>query len=192
MNYGLYKNARNAAWQCLIDFKINSLPVNVSKIAAKSGIKIIKDSKANILKEDQSGMTIVQEGKFYIVYKDSEAPERCRFTVAHELGHIFLGHLLTAVPACAYRTFTVRNDLESSANVFARDLLAPACILHELGATSPEDIAKICDISLEAAHIRATRLRLLEERNAWYLSPLERKVRKQFEKYIRDITNKDI
>ncbi len=132
-------------------------------------------------------MTVEQEGKFYIIYKDSETPERCRFTVSHELGHIFLGHLLTAVPACAYRTFTIRNDLESSANVFARDLLAPACILHELGATSPEDIAKICDISLEAARIRAARLRLLEERDAWYQSPLERKVSKQFKKFVKQV-----
>lgn len=185
MNYGLYKNARNAAWQCLIDFKVNSLPVNVSKIAAQSGIRIIKDSKANLLNEDQSGMTVEQKGKFYIIYKDSETPERCRFTVAHELGHIFLGHLLTAAPACAYRTFAVRNDIESSANVFARDLLAPACVLHELGAVSAEEIAKLCDISLESASIRAARLQLLEERGAWYLSPLERKVRKQFKKFIR-------
>lgn len=184
MKYGLYKNARDAAWQCLIDFNIKSLPVNVSKIAAKNGIRIIKDSKANLLKENQSGMTVEQKGKFYIIYKDSETPERCRFTVAHELGHIFLGHLLTAVPACAYRTFTVRNDLESSANVFARDLLAPACVLHELGATSAEEIAKICNISLEAAQIRAERLQILEKRSAWYLNPLERKVRKQFENFI--------
>ncbi len=187
MKYGMYKNARNAAWQCLIDYKVRSLPVNVSKIAAKSGIKIIKDSSVNLLKDDQSGMSVEQKGKFYIIYKDSESPERCRFTVAHELGHIFLGHLLTAVPACAYRTFAVRNDLESSANVFARDLLAPACVLHELGATKAEDIAKLCDISLEASQIRATRLRLLEDRDAWYLNPLERKVRKQFKLFVKQI-----
>lgn len=186
MKYGMYKNARNAAWQCLIDFKIKALPVNVSELAAKSGIKIIKDSRVNLLKENQSGMTVEQEGKFYIIYKDTEAPERCRFTIAHELGHIFLGHLLTAVPACAYRTFTVQNDFESSANVFARDLLAPACVLHELGATSAEDIARICAISIESAQIRAARLRLLEERDAWYLNPLERKVRIQFKSFIRD------
>ena len=129
-------------------------------------------------------MTVEQKGKFYIIYKDSESFKRCRFTIAHELGHIFLGHLLTAVPAYACRTFVARNDLESSANVFARDLLAPACVLHELGTTSPEDIAKHCDISLEAAQIRAARLWLLEERNAWYQSPLERKVHKSFKRFI--------
>jgi len=127
---------------------------------------------------------VEQKGKFYIIYKDSEPHERCRFTVAHELGHIFLGHLLIAESACAYRTFAARNDIESSANVFARDLLAPACILHELGVQSAEDIAKLCDISLEAGRIRAARIRLLEKRGAWYKSPLERKVRKQFENSI--------
>ena len=182
MKYGLYKNARDAAWQCLIDFKVRSLPVSVTDIAKKSDVKIFKNSKIDLLKEGQSGLTVMQEGKFYIIYRDSDPHERCRFTVAHELGHIFLGHVLIDTPR--YRTFAVKNDTESAANVFARDLLAPACILHELGATSAEDIARICAISIESAQIRAARLKLLEERDAWYLNPLERKVGKQFKKFI--------
>ena len=182
MKYGMYKDARNSAWQCLVDYKVRSLPVKVSEIARKSGIKIIKNSVADVLKEGQSGITVLQKNKFYIVYRDTEPLERCRFTVAHELGHIFLGHVLVDTPK--FRTFAVRNDTESAANVFARDLLAPACVLHELGATSAEDIARICAISIESAQIRAERLQILEERNAWYLSPLERKVTKQFGRYI--------
>lgn len=182
MVYGVYKNARNAAWQCLIDYKIDRLPVKVSNIAKQSGITIIKNSKINELKEGESGKTVIQNGKFYIIFKDDELPARCRFTLAHELGHIYLGHLIINTPV--YRTFAIRNDNESAANVFARDLLAPACVLHELKITKKEDIAQLCDISLEAAKYRAKRIKDLENRNAWYFSPMERQVKKQFDQYI--------
>ncbi len=182
MNYGIYKDARNAAWQCLVDFKIKSLPVVVSEIACAADITIIKNSDVNCLKSEQSGKTIVQKGRFYIVYNNTENSRRCRFTIAHELGHIFLGHLLINTPQ--YRTFAVRDDNESAANVFARDLLAPACVLHELNAITAADISKLCNISLEAATYREQRMRELENRNAWYLHPLERKVRAQFEDFI--------
>lgn len=129
-------------------------------------------------------MTIVDNGLFIIIYRDTEPSHRCRFTIAHELGHIFLGHLL--INTTAYRTFAVRDDNESAANVFARDLLAPACVLHELNVLSAKDISKLCNISLEAATYRAKRMHELEIRNTWYLSPLERQVYKQFERFIKD------
>lgn len=183
MIYGIYKGARNAAWHCLIDFKVNSLPVIVSRIASAADISIIKNSYVNYLKPSQSGKTFVQKEKFYIVYNDTENSHRCRFTIAHELGHIFLGHLLINTPQ--YRTFAIRDDSESAANVFARDLLAPACVLHELHTINAADISRICDISLEAAEYREKRMRELENRNAWYLHPLEQEVYKQFEPFIK-------
>ena len=85
-----------------------------------------------------------------------------------------------------YRTFAVRDDLESSANVFARDLLAPACVLHELQILTPEQIAKACNISMPAAKNRAERMQVLEARNKYYLHPLERRVREQFEDFIKE------
>ncbi len=182
MNYGIYKGSRNAAWQCLIDFKVKSLPVMVSKIAYAADIAIIKNSDVNYLKSGQSGKTVVQNGKFYIIYNNTENSRRCRFTIAHELGHIFLGHLLINTPQ--YRTFAIRDDNESAANVFARDLLAPACVLHELNIIAAADISRLCNISLEAATYREQRMRELEIRNAWYLHPLERKVRAQFEDFL--------
>lgn len=99
-----------------------------------------------------------------------------------------LEHLLINTPV--YRTFAVRDDLESSANVFARDLLAPACVLHELHATTAEEIAKICNISMQAAKNRAERMQVLEARNKYYLHPLERQVRQQFEQFIEEYRSK--
>ncbi len=183
MNYGIYKKSRNASWQCLIDFKVNTLPVIVSKIAKAADITILKNSKVDFLRAGESGKTIVQRKRFFIIYRDTEPSSRCRFTIAHELGHIFLGHLLINTPQ--YRTFSIRDDNESEANVFARDLLAPACVLHELKVFNARDIANLCNISLEAAEFRSKRIKVLEQRNAWYLHPLEHQVYKQFENFIK-------
>lgn len=185
MDYGKYKDARNASWQCILDFNINKLPVMVTDIIKKSeSIRLFKDSDVHMLEEGESGKTILHNGFFEIVYRDTEPSYRCRFTISHELGHIFLGHLLINTPV--YRTFAVRDDLESSANIFARDLLAPACVLHELHATTAEEIAKVCNISISAAVVRSERMQVLEARNKYYLHPLERRVREQFENYIKE------
>lgn len=183
LNYGIYKKSRNASWQCLIDFKVNTLPVKLSDIAKAADITILKNSKVNFLNSGQSGKTILQNNRFYIIYNDTEPLRRCRFTIAHELGHIFLGHLL--VNTQQYRTFSINDDTESQANVFARDLLAPACVLHELKILNTKDIAELCNISFEAAEYRSQRMKTLEQRNAWYLSDLERQVYKQFEDFIK-------
>lgn len=188
MDYGKYKNARNATWQCLLDYNITALPVKVTRIISQSeNIKLIKNSLVNVLKEQESGKTILQDNTFKIIYRDTESAQRCRFTIAHELGHIFLGDVLINTPK--YRTFEENNDIESAANIFARDLLAPACVLHEVKATTSNDIARLCDISIEAATYRAERMAILEKRNAWYLHPLERQVRKLFENYIEENNN---
>jgi Zn-dependent peptidase ImmA (M78 family) len=189
LDYGKYKDARNASWQCILDFNINKLPVMVTDIIKKSeSIRLFKESDVHMLENSESGKTILHNGFFEIVYRDTEPSYRCRFTISHELGHIFLGHLLINTPV--YRTFAVRDDLESSANVFARDLLAPACVLHELHATTAEEIAKICNISMQAAKNRAERMQVLEARNKYYLHPLERQVRQQFEQFIEEYRSK--
>ena len=188
LDYGKYKDARNASWQCILDFNVNKLPVIVTDIIKKSeNIRLFKDSDVHMPEEGESGK-ILHNGFFEIVYRDTEPSYRCRFTISHELGHIFLGHLLINTPV--YRTFAVRDDLESSANVFARDLLAPACVLHELQATTAEQIAKICNISMQAAKNRAERMQVLEARNKYYLHPLERQVRQQFEQFIEEYRSK--
>lgn len=185
MNYGQYKNARNASWQCLIDYNIDSLPVKVSRIAKQTDIVLLNNSAVNLLSENESGITLMQDDKLYIVYADEQSPQRCRFTIAHELGHIFLGHLF----AKNGKGFATTDDAERSANVFARDLLAPACVLHELHATNAAAIANLCDISLEAATYRAERMAELERRKAFYLHPLERQVKEQFADFINKKKN---
>ena len=66
---------------------------------------------------------------YIIYYNDAMSTAWCRFTVAHELGHIFLGHHSQAGTSLLGRTFVPKADYqeyEKEANVFARNLLSPA------------------------------------------------------------------
>lgn len=183
MIYVKYKNVRNAVWQVFIDYNITELPVSVNQLAKQLDIKIIKNSDIHELKKGERGITIEIDGKPYIVFDDAEPVPVCRFTVAHELGHILLGHMMTQI--VKYRTFADRNEIERSADMFAIRLLAPACVLHELQALTADDISKLCNISITSARFRAERMQVLEKRNKWYSHPLERQVYKQFEKFIK-------
>lgn len=182
MLYGKYKNIRNAAWQVLIDYNICSLPIQLSDITDRLGIKTVGNSYVQELKFDERGATLNINNNWYIVVDDTASVPSQRFTVAHELGHILLGHMM--IDKIKYRTFGKRNEEEQAADMFAARLLAPACILHEIGALTTEQIQKTCNISYTAAKIRADRMAELERRNKFYIHSLECQVRDQFKDFI--------
>lgn len=181
--YRQYENVRNAAWQCLIDYKIDALPVDLLKIVNDAGIKIRKNSDVGILSGCESGACMLDSGTWYMVYDDEATLGRRRFTVAHELGHLFLGHEL--VNGYHGRTFnTDRPQSEKEADMFAARLLAPACVLWALDVHQAGDIAKLCNMSKAAAKARAERMAVLYERNMFLAHPLERVVYEQFGGFI--------
>lgn len=181
--YGIYKDVRNAAWQCLIDYKITKLPVDLLKIANEANIKVMKNSDVNVLSGGESGICLLEGNAWYLVYDDEANIGRRRFTIAHEFGHIFLGHELKK--GYHGRTFNVdKPQVERDADMFAARLLAPACVLWALNIHSAQDIASVCNISKAAANARAERMAVLYERNKFLISPLEKKVFKQFSNYI--------
>lgn len=185
MIYGKYKNIRNASWQCIIDYNITKLPISLVSIANKSNIQIVKNSVVNLLRATERGISVYDGDKWLIVYDDNIKTSVSRFTVAHEFGHIFLGHELKK--GYYARTFDKNKpEVEQAADMFAARLLAPACVLHELQALSAEQIAKVCNISISAAVVRSERMQVLEARNKYYLHPLERRVREQFDSFIKE------
>jgi len=186
MIYGKYKSARDAAWQCLIDNNIQSLPVSVLSIASAENISVIKYSQVDKkrLLESESGSTYFINDKISIIYRDSESPQRCRFTIAHELGHILLGHELIG-DRYSRKFNTARTQIESEADIFASRLLAPACVLWGLGLHTADEIARVCNISMSAARIRSERMEILYKRNKFLTSPYERKVFANFRNFIK-------
>lgn len=79
-----------------------------------------------------------------ILYNKNHHIHRIRWTIAHELGHLFLDH----------RCHSDGN--EWAANRFARYLLMPLPVLKQLGIVEPYHISKVCKVSFEAATYAAT------------------------------------
>ncbi|MBO5060276.1 MAG: ImmA/IrrE family metallo-endopeptidase [Clostridia bacterium] len=196
MDYSKYKQSRNAAWQILIDYNIRSLPVKVSSICRDMGIKIIDYDRGNeMIKyckleercQNNDGFTFENA----IFYNNKCVIGRQRFTVAHELGHILLHN---GNGEYNREPIAVDNPKEQEANVFASRLLAPACVLWGLNIATSEEIAQLCDISMQAAEFRLERLQRLYEREKQFIekynkscflqSPTEKQVYAQFQDFI--------
>jgi Zn-dependent peptidase ImmA (M78 family) len=183
--YGKYKGVRNESWQALIDNKITTLPVDVAKIAENNDIILLKNSTEKVLKPNESGTSILDNKDWFIIYDDSiVCKNRRRFVVAHELGHIFLGHPLR-VEAHSDTKSTKLPSSERDANRFAIRFLCPACVLWGLNLSSAKDIAKICGISDNEADIRAKRMKELYKRDKFLTETLEQQLFTQFEKFIK-------
>lgn len=180
MNYKQYQNSRDLAWRVLLNERITELPVPIVQICRQMGIRV----KPYTPNDDNDGYSTIIWGSPNIFASQECSPERQRFTVAHELGHILLGHvgekkLVNREPSRG------DNPIEQEANVFASRLLAPACVLWALDARTPEQIARLCRISHQAATFRAERMELLYQRNKFLTSPLERAVYEQFVDFIQ-------
>lgn len=207
-----YKKSRDLAWKILINNGINALPVDVVSICRKEKINLFtyKQSAELIrvlgLEENTKGNDAFSINSM-IFYDDEKPCERQRFSIAHELGRIFL-HSETSGKATVYNREPSPNDnpLEAEANIFASRILAPLCVLQFLNLNSINEVAEYCDISFSAAKLRFARLCEIRQRNSkrrkeknrgtFLISKLERELVENFKDYIeknkkRDYCNED-
>ena len=101
-------------------FHLDSGNGQLKPITTVMGIKVIDNRHVNVLNPSEWGKLLLIKDKYYIVIDTSRTLEEQRFTIAHELGHFFLGHLffLNEIPPEQYR------DLEDQADLFATTLLS--------------------------------------------------------------------
>lgn len=165
-----YFNLRNLAWKVLIDFEFNTLPIDLNIITNFHKLNIEYKELATPFGYAR-GYT---DGNTIIVNSEANEQQK-RFTIAHELGHIYLHD-------------KVNNEiaLEKEANSFAARLLMPIGVLNELGIKTPKEIAIFCNVSIEAAEYRFERLEKLRTRNVFKTSELEKKVISNFQKFIEE------
>lgn len=178
--YGIYKQVRNASWQFLIDNEVCSFPVDLHTIVKSMGIKVRKDD-GTFLNGSDGATFFSSDATCYIVIAPTLTAQEARYTVAHELGHIILGHTLFN------GSVKPPKREEYQADRFAMGILAPACVLWGLNLHTPEEIATLCNISSGYAKKRAKRMAKLYERNQFLTSELEYKVFQQFNSYIESM-----
>ena len=175
MYYDIYKAARDMSWRCLIENNVRELPVRPVAVAKHYGI--VCRAVPSKLIQGSSGLVRASDSGTCIYVDESQPAERQRYTIAHELGHYLLGHLSGA---------SDQSEREYAAERFAADLLMPACVLWGLNLHTPEEIAKSCKVSVQAARIRAERIAVLYKRDVFLSHPLEKQVYNNFRHFIQN------
>ncbi len=179
MDYKEYKASRNLSWDILLHEGVKELPIKVSELCENLGISV----KSYRSTDYNHGFCNIIDGRPYIFIDSNAGRAAKRFTAAHELGHIMLGHV--------GEFMSLRRDVpkghidhERAADLFALRLLAPACVLWGCGVSSAEEIMSLCDISPRAAKQRMCRMRLLYKRNKFLTAEEERAIYEQFLPFI--------
>lgn len=144
-----------------------TLPIDVVAIAQKMGAQVFSSSGLGPL----SGKVELVDGTPHIYCNSAEPTVRQRFTIAHEIGHLALGHVS---PECAqHREDPASNfsgtvlPIEREANAFAAQLLMPENVLeYAVNEERISDIARLArmfDVSQVAMKYRLQNIGLLEQ-----------------------------
>jgi Zn-dependent peptidase ImmA (M78 family) len=128
-------HAREAAQSVLKEHRITSAPVPVDRIARQLGVRV----QFAPLDNDLSGMAHIRDGIVVVGVNSLHAPNRQRFTLAHELGHVVLHRPILEGAVHVDRVLlrdrnssTGTDQQEIEANAFASELLMPTEILESM------------------------------------------------------------
>jgi Zn-dependent peptidase ImmA (M78 family) len=159
------------ATDLLRESDLMSAPVDVEAVAARLGARVVFED----LEDDVSGFLLREKGVSTIAINKQHHPNRQRFTLAHECGHLFLhaseGDRLWLDKTLFFRDSSKSGDQfsEIQANQFAAGLLMPEQLLKEsLGESGPVsdvDVVRLAlkfQVSERAMTVRLISLRLLQ------------------------------
>lgn len=169
--------ARRRAESLISTYKIDRPSIEVEDIARRLGARVVRMDL-----DDASGLLISRRGTApCIVVNQSHHMVRQRFTIGHEIGHLYLRHQFQrgaevhvdrghAISFRNSRSETGTDALEIEANQFAAALLMPTEILRrEVGKLGVrrlveeqvEGLAHLFQVSPQAMTIRLGTLKLL-------------------------------
>jgi len=169
---GAYREARSV----MAELNISKLPVDPFQIAEELGIdvfaysdvKVFRPSTIQKLRADECAAVAgrdIYDDSFHIMFDDVQPPDRIRFTIAHEIGHIRLGHVTRhgnylARSGCFLHK---KNDpVENEADSFAGELLRPPGLLFLLKLFDPPQIVEACQVTHTAAMVGARQAKQMD------------------------------
>lgn len=173
-----YNKAVRGSINVLMDFGFNTIPIDLdiifkkykrtirkcsySKFASKRGLSI--EEVCEYFESDLGACAYDRKSERYIIYYNDTKNngQLDRFTIAHELGHVFLRHydevdgdvlLRKRIPGRKYKR------LEDEANCFARNLLSPVPLVDKYidmdSGFASQELQDAFGIGLLASHTRA-------------------------------------
>ncbi|MBR1584520.1 MAG: ImmA/IrrE family metallo-endopeptidase [Clostridia bacterium] len=204
--YRRYQEARDTAWRALLQARDKRLPIDVEALAGAVGMQVnpFPEEKAQpklyaLVRRagNDKCVSLRIRGAWHVFLREDRLGDaERRYAVAHELGHLLLGHETYALSpgVRAFRGRENDGDLlddpedlaDYAADIFAIRLLAPACLLHDMRIDTAGGIMRQCGMPPRAAALRAERMQLLNARDAFFSHPLERQVRDAFLPFLRE------
>lgn len=167
--YARYEYCNKRACDFLEEFHIKSFPVDVESIIHQKNwgfvkyselMEVFNCSRSQVIHflGSKDGFTIWDESNYTISYNDDPSfGDRTRFTLMHEVGHIYLHHLTDFEATKLYRGSLTRQEnkiLENEANAFARNVLVPTSMLQHLKNKDIYNVSIQFGITPTAAHTR--------------------------------------
>jgi len=199
--YANYKAVRDTAWELLISAGISELPVKISQITKSLGVTLMgyENEESRDIFEfcnlppkllDADTFSLYTD-KWRVFYNDQCEQNTIRYHIARQIGHIVLRHESTLHKVKWFNAYyfaesELNADQMLAAKSFAPILLSPACVLWKLGVTEAEAIEILCGLPPEQAQERAERMVTLIKRDSFLKHDLEKKIYKQFEKYLNN------
>lgn len=140
-----YSMATNMAYEVLSQYRNFSLPIYVKEIIGRYlDIRVLTYTEAELkyglssdilMERSNHGFTMVRRGKRIILYNEKKDLQIIRFTLAHELGHCILEHVVDDEAS------------DKEANCFARNVLCPIPVIKELKIQTVDDYVDVFAVS---------------------------------------------
>lgn len=109
----------------------------------------IKFHSTNQLPSNVYALTYREADTIDIAFNNTVSLNRQKFSFAHELGHLYMGH----VHGGGAIDFEDTNDIEKEANEFAAELVMPSSLLRSFvlkGDRTIKDVESLFEVSQEA------------------------------------------
>lgn len=146
------QHAVDAAQKARSDFFADNPAVGtaIMRMCAKYNVEVIYRQHGEVPKEDGD--------KYILTLPKRTMPEVDHYRMAHELGHIILGHSLEAM---RLPVSTEISDEDRQANIFAANLLMPERKFHEKCRECGNDVEEVAfwfSVPTSAAGVRMAML----------------------------------
>lgn len=154
------------AVKTLVGNRVNSLPVTgelLKEMLGRLNWEIVffdldDEASTRLLRElsilefaEKYKAFSLQKDEFRIVFvKKGLATDTTNYLLAHELGHIVMGHFSDTGILEKHNGCTYDEQQESDADEFARNILAPICILKKMHIKSIDELEQYTSLKNEA------------------------------------------
>jgi len=140
----LYREIEKNIADLYEEYGIVELPIDPYKIVEKMGYELVEINENNefyslMIAKEIDALTVETNEEKKIIYRNDQKEGRIKFSIAHEIGHIRMGHREESMLA---------NKI---ANHYAAYLLVPEVLIYCCKCDDYFDISEIFDVTLECA-----------------------------------------